>query len=101
MNNTEYATLSPVPYVCNVHPGIIQIPNNTTHVASYELKILYDDNLGVFHEVRRVEQSIIPQIVKAVDYQYIISMNNRTTEQFTGNIRQIFVYLLSTYGKIS
>ena len=28
-------------------------------------------------------------------------MNNRTTENFTGNILQIVTYLLSTYGKIS
>ena len=27
-------------------------------------------------------------------------MKNHTTGQFTGNIRQIFVYLLVTYGKM-
>ena len=36
-----------------------------------------------------------------IDEQYIISMKNCTNIQFTGNIRQIFTYLLSTYGKIS
>ena len=31
----------------------------------------------------------------------MISMKNRITRQLTRNIRHIFVYLLSTYGKIS
>ena len=42
MTNTKYATLSPVPHICPVHPSILQIPNNATHVALYELKIVYD-----------------------------------------------------------
>ena len=38
MTNAKYATLSPVPYVHHVHHVILQIPNNATRVASYELK---------------------------------------------------------------
>ena len=38
ITNTKYATLSPVPYIRIVHSGIIQILNNSTHVASYKLK---------------------------------------------------------------
>ena len=80
---------------------IILIPNNATPVAEYKLKGVYDNNLRAFHKVCRVEQSLIQQVVKVFNEQYIIYIKNRTTVQFTGNIRQIFAYLLTTYGKIS
>ena len=99
MSNRKYATPSPVLYVRPVHPSILQISNNATHVASYELKIVYDENIQVFYKVRGVEQALIQQVVTAVNEQYIISMKNRTTGQFTGNIHQIVVYLLSTHVK--
>ena len=37
----------------------------------------------------------------AVDEQYITAMKNRAKYQFTGSIRQIFAYLLTTYRKKS
>ena len=40
-------------------------------------------------------------MVTAVDKKHTISMKNRTIILFTGNICQIFAYLLSTYRKIS
>ena len=101
MTNTKYATLSPVPYVRPMHPGIMQIANNATRVASYKLKRVYDENLQVFHELRRVEQALIQKVVTSVDKQYITSTKNHTTKQFTESIRQIVAYLFSTYRKIS
>ena len=101
MTNTNYATLSNFPYVCTVHPGILQIPNNATRVASYKLNRVYYKNLQVFHELCGVKQAIIQQFFTAIDEQYIISMNNRAVGQFTGNMHHIFAYLLAMYGKIS
>ena len=59
MTNTKYTTLSPVLYVHPAHPGIILIHNNATCVSSSELKLLYDDNPLVFHEVCVIEQALI------------------------------------------
>ena len=66
MTNKKYTPLSPVAYVCTVHPGIIQTPINTTRVTSYKLKRVYDKNLQVFHEVRGAEQALILQVVTNV-----------------------------------
>ena len=99
MTNTKYAILPPVPYVRPVHPVILQIPNNATCVTSYELKRLYDNNLQVFHKMCGVKQSLVQKIVTAADKQYILSVNNHTTGQFTGSIHHIFAYILSTNGK--
>ena len=62
----NYTTLSNIPYVHPVHLGILKIPNNDTHVASYELKRVYNKNIGVLHKVRGVEQALIQHIVTAV-----------------------------------
>ena len=69
MKNTKYPQLSNIPYVRPAHPHILIIPNNATHVASYELKWIYDKNLWVFHEVRGVEQALIQQAVTSIDEQ--------------------------------
>ena len=58
ITNTKYYTLSNVPHVRTVHPSILIIPNNATHILSYELKIVYDKNVRVFHGVRGVKQPI-------------------------------------------
>ena len=60
---------------------------------------MYDENLQVFHKVRGVEKALIQKIVTDVNKQYIIYVKNRTTGKFTGNIGQIFTYLLLMYGK--
>ena len=101
MMNTKYAILSKIPHLRPVHPGIIIIPRKFTRVASYEIKQVYDDNLRVFHEVCGVKHDPIQQVITTVDEQYIISTKIRITDQFTGNIHQLFVYLLATQGKLS
>ena len=67
----------------------------------YKLKQFYDKNFRVFHKLRGFEHALIQQVITVVGKHYIIYTNNRTTGQFTSNIRQIYVYLLKTYGKIS
>ena len=42
MMNTKYTTLPNFRYVRPLHPGILLISNNATHVASNELKLIYD-----------------------------------------------------------
>ena len=59
MINTKYATLSNVPYLRPVHPSILIIPNNATHVASSKLKRVYDKNIQYFHGLGGVKQTTI------------------------------------------
>ena len=97
MTDAKYGILSNKSYVRHIHPSILGIPNSATRVASYELKHIYDDNLWVFHKVRGVNQAFIQKTVTAVGDQYNISMEKRNTGQFSGNIRQKFLYLFTTY----
>ena len=97
MTGSKYATLSNFLYIRTVQSGILIIQINSTSVAYYKLKRIYNENILVFHEVRRVKQALIQQILAAIDEQYIIAMKNQATGQFTGNTGQIFFYLLTTY----
>ena len=101
MTNEKYAIPSKVPYARPVQPIILLILNNATGVELYKLKQVYDKNLLVFHEVRGVKQALIQQVVTEFNEQYTISTKNLTTGQFMVSIRQIFAYLLATYGKMS
>ena len=99
---TQYALISPLPYVRPpVHPGVLTILPGTARIPAETAARAHTEALRVFYEVRGVEQALIQQIIAAVDQQYLISLRNRTTGQFTGNVLQILQYLHQTYGRIS
>ena len=59
MTNTKYDTMSNVPYVRTVHPSILIIPNNATHISSNKLKRVYNKNIRIFNGLSGVEQANI------------------------------------------
>ena len=95
MTNLNYATLPNVLYVCPLHPRILIIQKNSTHIASYKIKRFQDENLQVFQKVHRVEQYLLQQIVIFINKQYITAMKIRATGQLIGEIRQNVSYLLT------
>ena len=96
-----YALISNVPYVRPAHPGPLIIPANATrHVASLQERT-WKEELRVFHEVRGVEQALISQIVTAAEESYLLSVRNRTTGQYTGNVGDILRHLQDRYGRIT
>ena len=78
MKNTKYATMSNVPYICPMHPGVLLITNNSIRATSYRIKRVYDENLQVFHKVWGYKQALIQQFSTAVNKQHIISIKNLT-----------------------
>ena len=101
MTDPQYTLIVNTPYVRPVHPGIFVLAGGETRVQADAFQCAHDETLRVFHEVRGVEQALIQQIVAAVDACYIISMRDRNTGQFTGNVLQVLQYLQNTYGTIS
>ena len=96
-----YALISNVPYVRPGHPGTLIIPPNATRQASALQERTWKEELRVFHEVRGVEQALIAQIVNAVEESYLLSVRNRTTGQYTGNVGEILRHLQGRYGRIT
>ena len=101
MTNQQYTLIVNTPYVRPVHPGTFVLAGGEKRVQVDALQRTHDEIIRVFHEVRGVEQALIQQIVAAVDACYIISIRDRNTGQFTGNVLQILQYLQNTYGTIS
>ena len=97
----QYALISKVAYIRDLHPGELVLAKNATRVAAEAQRSAHDEHIRVFHEVHHVEQALIQQIVAAVEEQYLVAMKERSTGQFTGHVQQILEYLLVTYGKIS
>ena len=93
--------MSTIMYVRPVHLSILQIKNNSTILASYDIKRVYKYIIRVFHEGCGVKEALAQQFVTDVEEQYIIFMKNRSTNQFTGNIIKMLVYLLAMNRKIS
>ena len=99
---TQYALISPLPYIRPpVHPGVLTIPPGTARIPAEAATRAHTEELRIFYEVRGVEQALIQQIIAAIDQQYLISLRNRTTGQFTGSVLQILQFLHQTYGRIS
>ena len=96
-----YALISNVPYNRPAHPGRLIIPANATRHAAALQERTWKEELRVFHEVRGVEQALIGQIVNAVEETYLLSVKNRTTGQYTGNVGDIVRHLQGRYGKIT
>ena len=84
-----YALISNVPYVRQAHPGPLIIPANATSHAAALQERTWKEELRVFHEVRGVEQALIAQIINTVEESYVLSVRNRTTGQYTGNVGDI------------
>ena len=96
-----YALISNVPYVRPNHPGPLIIPQNATRHAAALQERQWKEELRVFHEVRGVDQALISQIVNAVEDSYLLSVRNRTTGQYTGNVGDILRHLQGRYGRIT
>ena len=45
MTDAKYAIMSNKPYVYPTHPGILLLSENSTRVASYELRHIYDEKI--------------------------------------------------------
>ena len=96
-----YGLISDTPYIRPDHPGPLNIPITATkHSAALQERV-WKEELRVFHETRGVEQALIAQVVAAIDEAYLLSVRNRVTGQYTGNIQEILRHLQDRYGKIT
>ena len=93
-----YALISNVPYVRPAHPGLLIIPANATRHSAALQEHTWKEGLHVFHEVGGVEQTLIGQIVNAVEESYLLSVRNRITGQCTGDVGDIVRHLQGQYG---
>ena len=54
----DYALVSPVPYICPVHPGPIVIPPGTTQHVAISLRDAHKKEVSLFHQTVDLENSL-------------------------------------------
>lgn len=102
LSPTRYATLvNTVPWVTPVNPGPFVPPANGTAAQIEAAKDVWRENKNDFAVCQATEKAIVAQIVDAVDKDYIRTLLNRTTGQYSSDIRGVLRHLFTTYGKIT
>lgn len=98
----SYALLSPTPFTRPVFPGAQAIiPNNTTQHAARSLRIDYNEDLRVYHEVNNVDQALKQQIIEAVEPMYLTAVKNRTSDTITIPVHEVMDHLFTSYGDVT
>ena len=101
VSNVSYATLAPrTPFIVPVHPGVLQVPPNSTQYQIALAKSQHDESVRVYREYTLMQRALISQLVSSIDEIYLSGMRNRITGQLPGDIRAIMLNLFAIYGKI-
>ena len=99
---TSYAHLSAIPFTRPAFPGTAAIiPPGSTQHAARTLRIQFDEELRVYHEVENVDKALKQQIVQAIEPKYLDAVRNRTSDTITIPVYQVMEHLFNTYGEIT
>ena len=98
----SYAHLSATPFTPPVFPGTeATIPPGSTQHAARTLRIQFDEQLRVYHEVENVDKALKQQIVQAIEPKYLTAVRNRTSDTITIPVYEVMEYLFNTYGEVT
>ena len=101
MTPSEYAFISPVPFVKPIYPGPLTIPPGLSVYKARQLATDHKEILRLFHESRGVERALLQQLVAAIDPAYISPVCDRRTGHLQNDILGVIQYLKYVYGKFS
>ena len=98
----SYAHLSATPFVRPVFPGTAAVlPPGSTQHAARTLRLHFDENLRVYHEVNNVDKALKKQIVQAIEPTYLDAVRDRTTNTILTPVHEVMEHLFSTYGEVT
>ena len=100
LSPTEYANISPTPYVRPVHPGVLNIGPNTSKRVERNRRHEHKSDLATFHETVQLENALKKQITKTVDKLYLEELRDPTTNTILSSIPFILAHLIKNYGEI-
>jgi hypothetical protein len=103
LSPARYATLQDtVPWNQPANPGAFAPPVPPGTAAQIEAaRDVWRDANQAFALSQATEKALVAQIVESIDQIYIRALLNRTTGQFSSNIRAVMTHLFTTYGKIT
>ena len=68
---------------------------------SVVVKDQYNEQLRLFREVNGVEKALIPQIVSAINAEFLTALINCSTNTIPVSVHLVLDYLNNTYGKFT
>ena len=103
LSAARYATLAgTVPSIQPANPGVFDPPVPPGTAAQIEAaRDVWREANQAFAVCQATEKALVAQIVESTDPIYIRALLNRTTGQFSSNIRAVMTHLFTTYGKIT
>jgi hypothetical protein len=102
LSTDRYATLAnTVPWVSPPNPGPFDPPANGTGPQIEAAKDVWRELKLSFDLCQATEKALIAQIVESIDLIYLRALLNRTTGQYSSDIRAVLMHLFATHGKIT
>ena len=101
LNPVEYTLVSNVPFVSEPYPGALTFLAGTTALQSKIQEDAYKKRLALYHACVGVGKSLLQQVVKAVEEDWLAPLRNATTNAIQGTVPDIIAYLFTTHGDIS
>ena len=98
----KYAVVAPgTPYVRPVFPGPLVIPPATTNQQAQMLREQHQEELRLFHETEALHNTLVQQLVKAIEPMYLKSLRNPVTQAFMVPFNEILQHLMQVYGNLN
>lgn len=102
LSDERYATLATtVPWVSPPNPGPFVPPANGTGPQIEAAKDVWRELKLSFDLCQATEKALIAQVVESIDQIYLRALLNRTTGQYSTDIRAVLLHLFSTHGRIT
>lgn len=102
LSDIRYATLADtVPWVSPANPGPFVPPANGTGPQIEAAKDVWRELKLSFDLCQATEKALIAQVVASIDPIYLRALLNRTTGQYSTDIRAVLLHLFTTHGKIT
>lgn len=102
LSDARYATLATtIPWITPVNPGPFNPPAAGTAPQIEAAKDVWRELKLEFDLCQATEKALIAQIVASIDPIYLRALLNRTTGQYSNDIRAVLMHLFTTHGKIT
>jgi hypothetical protein len=102
VSDQKYATLAnTIPWVTPGNPGDFAPPPGATGPQIEAAKDVWRALKQQFDICQATEKALIAQIVESIDSIYLRAKLNRTTGQYTTDLREVITHLFATHGKIT
>ena len=102
LSDERYATLAhTIPWVSPANPGPFDPPAAGTGPQIEAAKDVWRELKLSFDLCQATEKALIAQVVASIDQIYLRALLNRTTGQYSSDLRAVLLHLFATHGKIT